>query len=164
MPRSAPLGLALQGTLSNIAAGLMLLWLRPFRVGDQIEIGAFSGVVKEVGLFASEIHTMDGIYQFVPNSELWKKRIVNYTRMTSRMVDLKFGVGYGDDLGRGKAALLAAAAADGALRLAPAPRAATALLDAAKLALDAAGPSIPFPQRELHVKPISKVVALDAAE
>ena len=183
------IGLALQGTLSNIAAGLMLLWLRPFRVGDQIEIGAFSGAVKEVGLFATEIHTLDGLYQFVPNSELWNKRIVNYTRLKSRMVDIKFGIGYGDDIGRGKAVLIAAAAEDARVLPEPAPAifvdeladsavmlrlrlwTATsdywpvrrALIERGKLALDAAGLSIPFPQRELHVRGLPRA-ALDAAE
>ena len=184
------IGLALQGTLSNIAAGLMLLWLRPFRVGDQIEIGAFAGVVKEVGLFASEIHTMDGIYQFVPNSELWNKRIINYTRLKSRMVDIKFGIGYGDDIARGKTALVAAAAEDARVLPEPAPTifvdeladsavmlrlrvwTATAdywpvrraLVERGKLALDAAGLSIPFPQRELHLRGMPSAHALDGAQ
>ena len=79
-------GLALQATLSNIAAGIMLLWLRPFKVGDQIEVGAVSGRVAEVGLFASEVHTADGVFQFVPNSELWNKRLVNTSRLPRRLV------------------------------------------------------------------------------
>ena len=85
-------GLALQATLSNIAAGIMLLWLRPFKVGDQIEVGTVSGRVSELGLFASEIHTADGVYQFVPNSELWNKRLVNYSRLPRRLavVRVKF--------------------------------------------------------------------------
>ena len=74
------IGLALQATLSNIAAGIMLLWLRPFKVGDMIEVGTVAGKVVEVGLFASEIHTQDGLYQFVPNSELWNKKLTNYSR------------------------------------------------------------------------------------
>lgn len=83
------IGLALQATLSNIAAGIMLLWLRPFKVGDQIEVAPISGKVVEVGLFACEIHTMDGLYLFVPNSELWNKRLVNYSRLPSRQVAIK---------------------------------------------------------------------------
>jgi small conductance mechanosensitive channel len=88
------IGLAMQGTLSNIAAGMMLLWLRPFRVGDYIDTGAVAGTVKELGLFATELHSWDGIYQFVPNSELWNKRIVNYSRLSTRLIDLAFGVAY----------------------------------------------------------------------
>lgn len=80
------IGLALQATLSNIAAGIMLLWLRPFKVGDTIEVGTVAGKVIEVGLFASEIHTIDGLYQFVPNSELWNKRLTNFSRLPRRLV------------------------------------------------------------------------------
>jgi small conductance mechanosensitive channel len=82
-------GLALQATLSNVAAGIMLLWLRPFKVGDQIEVGAISGKVFEVGLFATEIHSADGVYQFVPNSELWNKRLSNYSRLPRRLVAVR---------------------------------------------------------------------------
>ena len=85
-------GLALQATLSNIAAGIMLLWLRPFKVGDQIEVGTVSGRVTEVGLFASEIHTVDGVFQFVPNSELWNKRLANYSRLPRRLVMVRMKV------------------------------------------------------------------------
>ena len=82
-------GSALQATLSNIAAGIMLLWLRPFKVGDHIEAGAISGKVFEVGLFATEIHSADGVYQFVPNSELWNKRLTNYSRLPIRLVTVR---------------------------------------------------------------------------
>jgi small conductance mechanosensitive channel len=82
-------GLALQATLSNIAAGIMLLWLRPFRVGDQIEVGGVAGRVVEVGLFASELHTLDGLYQFVPNAELWNKRLINYSRLPRRQIAVR---------------------------------------------------------------------------
>lgn len=83
------IGLALQATLSNIAAGIMLLWLRPFKVGDSIEVGLIAGKVVEVGLFASEIHTADGLYQFVPNSELWNKRLTNFSRLPRRLVAVR---------------------------------------------------------------------------
>lgn len=85
------IGLALQATLSNIAAGLMLLWLRPFRVGDNIEVGPVAGKVVEVGLFASELHTPDGLYQFVPNAELWNKRLTNFSRLPRRLVSIRIG-------------------------------------------------------------------------
>ena len=83
------IGLALQATLSNIAAGIMLLWLRPFRVGDTIEVGAVAGKVIEVGLFASEIHTVEGLYQFVPNSELWNRKLTNFSRLPRRLVSVR---------------------------------------------------------------------------
>ena len=86
------IGLAMQGTLSNIAAGMMLLWLRPFRVGDYVDTGNVAGTVKEVGLFASILHTWDGIFLFVPNSQLWNTKITNFSRLPTRLVDLKFGV------------------------------------------------------------------------
>jgi len=171
-------GLALQGTLSNIAAGMMLLWLRPFRVGDYIDTGSVAGTVIEVGLFASELHSWDGIYQFVPNSELWNKRIINYSRLGTRLVDLKFGVAYEDDIARGLEVLLKLAGEDERTLKEPEPGvfvdelgdsavvlrlrvwAATddywalrrALTERGKAALEAAGLSIPFPQRDLHIK------------
>jgi len=172
------IGLALQGTLANIAAGMMLLWLRPFRVGDYIDTGSVAGTVMEVGLFASELHSWDGIYQFVPNSGLWNKRIVNYSRLGTRLVDLKFGVAYEDDIPKGKETLLKAAGEDARTRADPAPAVFVdelgdsavvlrlrvwaanadywdlrrALTENGKAALEAAGLSIPFPQRDLHIK------------
>jgi small conductance mechanosensitive channel len=172
------IGLAIQGTLSNIAAGLMLLWLRPFRVGDYIDTGSVAGTVKEVGLFASELHSWDGIYQFVPNSELWNKRIINYSRLPTRLVDLKFGVAYEDNLAKGQEVLLALAGDDDRVNTDPAPQVFVdelgdssvvlrlrvwaantdywdlrrALTERGKAALEAAGLSIPFPQRDLHIK------------
>lgn len=106
------IGLALQGTLANIAAGIMLLWLRPFRVGDYIEAGTSAGTVQEVGLFASQLDSWDGVYQFVPNSELWNKRIVNFSRSSRRLVSIRFAIGYADDTARGRDVLLALAMAD----------------------------------------------------
>ncbi len=172
------IGLAMQGTLSNIAAGMMLLWLRPFRVGDFIDNGSSAGTVTEVGLFASELLTYDGIYIFVPNSDLWNKRLINYSRMPTRLVDLKFGVAYGDDLAIGKKVLLGMAAAEPMVNNSPEPivyvdelgdsavvlrlRCWTATSDywtvfrafteRGKSVLEGAGLSIPFPQRDLHIQ------------
>lgn len=77
-------GLALQGTLTNIAAGIMLLWLRPFRVGDYVETGAFSGTVREIGLFAAHLETFDGLFVFAPNSTLWNVWLRNHSRAAAR--------------------------------------------------------------------------------
>jgi small conductance mechanosensitive channel len=74
------IGLALQGTLQNIAAGIMILVLRPFRVGEFITAGSVSGGVQEVGLFATELKTFDGIYMLVPNSQLWNTAVTNFSR------------------------------------------------------------------------------------
>ena len=78
-------GLALQGTLSNVAAGFMLLWLRPFRVGDYIDAQGIAGTVQRIGFFSTELHSWDGVFQFVPNSELWNKRVTNFTRLPTRL-------------------------------------------------------------------------------
>ncbi|WP_210270051.1 mechanosensitive ion channel family protein [Aureimonas mangrovi] len=77
-------GLALQGTLTNIAAGIMLLWLRPFRVGDYIETSAYSGTVREIGLFVSHLETFDGLFVFAPNSTLWNVWLRNHSRASAR--------------------------------------------------------------------------------
>src|SRR5579885_132444 len=82
------IGLALQGTLTNIAAGMMLLWLRPFHVGDYIEIPAnnISGTVKEIGLFACQLENFDGIFVFAPNSAVWNAALRNYSRNSGRLI------------------------------------------------------------------------------
>src|SRR6516162_11387913 len=115
------IGLAMQGTLSNIAAGMMLLWLRPFRIRDSIDTGTVAGTVKEVGLFATEMHSSDGIYLFVPNSELWNRRIINCSRLPTRLIDLKFRVACDDNLANGQQALQALASSDRRLAADPAP-------------------------------------------
>lgn len=80
------IGLALQGTLTNIAAGIMLLWLRPFRVGDYIETQTFAGRVHEIGLFVSHLETFDGLFVFAPNSTLWNVWMRNHSRAASRLL------------------------------------------------------------------------------
>jgi small conductance mechanosensitive channel len=82
------IGLALQGTLQNIAAGIMLLILRPFRVGETIETKEISGTVQEIGLFATELRTGDGLYQLAPNSSLWNTPIRNFSRFGTRRFEL----------------------------------------------------------------------------
>ena len=72
------IGLALQGTLQNIAAGIMLLALRPFRIGEYVEVGAISGTIEEIGLFATRLRTVDGVYVLAPNSTLWNQPVRNY--------------------------------------------------------------------------------------
>lgn len=92
------IGLALQGTLSNVAAGVMLLILRPFGVGDFIETASVAGSVKSLGLFGCELATPDNVYIFIPNSEIWNSDIKNYSRNTHRRQDILVGVSYSDDL------------------------------------------------------------------
>jgi small conductance mechanosensitive channel len=172
------IGLALQGTLSNIAAGIMLLWLRPFNVGDYIETGAAAGTVRDVGLFACQLESWDGIFQFVPNAQLWNTRIINYSRLPTRLVDLQFGVDYGDDIDKGRQVLMQLATSDARVQAEPAPivfvnelgdsavvlslRAWTSTAEywnvrrdftaQGKRAIEDAGLSIPFPQRDVHIK------------
>lgn len=90
--------LALQGTLSNIAAGIMLVFLRPFNTGDYIDADGIVGTVVEVGLFSSQLRTRDGVYIFAPNSKLSNAKILNYTREPSRMVEMTFNVPRSADL------------------------------------------------------------------
>ena len=100
------IGLALQGTLSNVASGIMLLLLRPFSVGDWIETNSISGTVREIGLFATQIDTFDNIYITVPNSSIWSATIINNSRHQIRRMDLDIGIGYNSDLNEVEKALL----------------------------------------------------------
>ena len=94
------IGLALQGTLSNVAAGTMLLILRPFAVGDYIEFGSTGGTVKSLGLFGAELTTPDNKYVFAPNSNIWGNEITNYTRNTHRRQDIAVGISYDSDINK----------------------------------------------------------------
>ena len=100
------IGLALQGTLSNVASGIMLLLLRPFSVGDWIETNSISGTVQEIGLFATQIDTFDNIYITVPNSSIWSATIINNSRHQIRRMDLDIGIGYNSDLDEVEKALI----------------------------------------------------------
>ncbi len=94
------IGLALQGTLSNVAAGTMMLILRPFKVGDFIMYGSTSGTVKSLGLFGTELATSDNVYIFAPNSQIWGNNILNYSRNTQRRQDIRVGISYDDDINK----------------------------------------------------------------
>jgi small conductance mechanosensitive channel len=99
------IGLALQGTLANIAAGIMLLWLRPFQIGEHIEVGSggVNGKVLEVGLFATLLESPEGLYRFIPNAELWPKVISNFTRYGRRAVHLTFIINHKTDVAKARA-------------------------------------------------------------
>ena len=92
------IGLALQGTLSNVAAGVMLLMFRPFKIGDFIDAGGQSGTVKEVGLFTTEMATPDNVKIIVPNGAIWGQAIKNFSGNPTRRVDFLLGIDYGDDI------------------------------------------------------------------
>jgi small conductance mechanosensitive channel len=101
------IALALQGTLSNVASGLMLLVLRPFGVGDDVECDGVSGTVREIGLFATEFETVDGLYVMVPNTQLFGKPMKNFSRLPFRRVEVKLGISYAQDTGKAIAAAIA---------------------------------------------------------
>jgi small conductance mechanosensitive channel len=105
------IGLALQGTLSNIAAGLMLLWLRPFRIGDYIEVDGMGGTVREIGLFATHLESFDGVFLFAPNSVIWNKALKNHTRNTGRLVSVEVTLSSQADIDRARKLLVAMAEA-----------------------------------------------------
>lgn len=117
------IGLALQGTLQNIAAGIMLLILRPFRVGEYIETSSISGTVREIGLFATEFKTGDGLYRLAPNSILWNTPITNYSREPTRQNEVKVAVAYADDLDAAMERLVSLAKQDQRVLKSPAPSA-----------------------------------------
>ena len=170
-------GLALQGTLANIASGVMLLFLRPIRVGDYVNANGNEGTVEDIGLFATEFTTYDGLYLSVPNSGIWGGRIVNFSRNPNRRHDIVVGISYGDDIDRAQQILLGVIRGDERVLAEPAePQilvreladssvdltmrfwttgddfwpASFELRKAAKQALDSAGVTIPFPQRDVH--------------
>ena len=168
-------GLALQGTLSNLASGVMLIAFRPFRVGDLIEGAGQFGVVQGISLFVTELKTYDGIKLIISNSELWASAIKNYSANPVRMVDITVGVSYASDLKKTSAVLNALARSDSRILEDPAPFIKVKnlgessvdfcfrvwvntpdwwvtqceLTEAIKLALDEAGIDIPFPTRTL---------------
>ena len=105
------IGLALQGTLSNIAAGIMLVFLRPLRVGETVQVGGITGSVVTVGLFTTELRQTDGLYVSMPNSQIWSSHVINYSRNATRRVEVLVGVAYDADLDQARALLLETARA-----------------------------------------------------
>lgn len=91
------LSLAIQGTLSNLAGGIMILASKPFVVGDYIEAGSVGGTVYDIGLVYTRVKTFDNKIIFIPNGEISGEKITNYTSQETRRVDLKFNTSYGDD-------------------------------------------------------------------
>ncbi|GAB4246587.1 MULTISPECIES: mechanosensitive ion channel family protein [Deferrisoma] len=98
-------GLALQGSLSNFAAGVLILLFRPFGLGDFVEAGGVTGAVQHIGILTTVLTSPDNKKIIVPNSQIMGGTIVNYSANDTRRVDLTVGVGYGDDLGKAKAVL-----------------------------------------------------------
>jgi small conductance mechanosensitive channel len=115
------IGLALQGTLTNIAAGIMLLWLRPFRVGDYIEVNGIAGTVRQISLFVCHLETFDGIFIFAPNAAIWNFALRNHSRTGLRLVSLTVSVPPDGDIERMRKALLDLAAGEARVLREPAP-------------------------------------------
>jgi small conductance mechanosensitive channel len=101
------IGMAWSGLLANFAAGIFLVVLRPFRVGDAISAGGVTGDVREIGLFATTIDTAENVRVFVGNNKLFSDNIVNYSTNPARRVDLRVQLGHGVNVGQVAAALLA---------------------------------------------------------
>jgi len=95
---SLAVGLALQGTLSNMAAGVMLILFRPYKLGDYVDIGGTAGTVQDLNLFITELVTPDNVQILVPNGSAWGAIITNYSAHDTRRLDLTFSIGYGDDM------------------------------------------------------------------
>lgn len=169
-------GLALQGTLSNVAAGVMLLILRPFKQGDAVSIGGTMGIVDAIGLFTTEMHTFDNIGVSMPNSRVWGNEIQNLNRFPTRRVDMEFGISYNDDMDKAIGIIHEILKEDERILPEPEPLVAVsnlgdssvdirvrpwtetknawplryAITKRIKERFDAEGVSIPFPQRDVH--------------
>ncbi|KIC11981.1 mechanosensitive ion channel protein MscS [Leisingera sp. ANG-M1] len=106
------IGLALQGTLSDLAAGFMLILFRPYKIGQYVDIGGTSGTVKDLNLFVTELATPDNVQIIVPNGQAWGSIITNFSHHATRRVDMVFGIDYGDSADAAKEIILAQAKAD----------------------------------------------------
>lgn len=170
-------GLALQGSLSNFAAGVLMVIFKPFRVGDFIEAAGTIGVVEETSIFTTVVNTPDNKKTIVPNSKIMADNIINYTAHDKRRVDLTAGISYEDDIDKARAAIQTALATESRILKDPAPTIAVVemadssvnfvvrpwctpadywdvyfgVTEAIKKQFDAEGISIPFPQRDVHL-------------
>jgi small conductance mechanosensitive channel len=171
------IGLSLQGSLQNFAAGVMLLVFKPFKAGDFIEAGGATGVVKNISIFNTIMTTGDNKEVIVPNGGIYGGNITNFSAKETRRVDMVVGIGYDSDLKKAKEILLEMVNADERILKEPAPTVAVAELadssvnfvvrpwvasgdywgvkfdfnEAVKLRFDAEGISIPYPQMDVHL-------------
>lgn len=171
------IGLALQGSLSNFAAGFMLVAFRPFKVGDFIEGGGVAGTVDEIQIFSTRLKTPDNKVVVVPNSKIFDDAIVNYSAMETRRVDMLVGVSYDADLAHVKKVLEELVNAETRILQEPAYQIAVSeladnsvnlvvrawvrtadfwgvkfdLTEQIKVRFDAEGIGIPYPQRDVHL-------------
>jgi len=174
-------GFALQGSLSNFAAGVMMIMFRPFKIGDFVEAGGVAGSVEEILMFQTIMKTPDNKRIIVPNSAITGGNITNYSANPTRRVDMVFGCGYGDDLRQAKEVLMQILKDHPAVLDDPEPTVAVGELadssvnfnvrpwvksadywtvywdvhEQVKLKFDEAGVSIPFPQRDVHMHQVA---------
>jgi small conductance mechanosensitive channel len=175
------IGFALQGSLSNFAAGVMIIFFRPFKAGDFVEVAGVAGVILEVQIFATTLKTGDNKKMIIPNGSITGGNIVNYSAHDTRRVDMVFGIGYDDDIKQAKEILGRILKEDERTLADPAPLVAVSELadssvnficrpwvktadywpvywdvtEKVKLEFDAAGVSIPFPQRDVHMHSVA---------
>lgn len=170
-------GLALQGSLSNFASGVLMIIFKPFKVGNFVEAGGAKGFVKEISIFTTIIDTMDNKQIIVPNAKVMGDNITNYNANRIRRVDLVAGISYSDDIDKAKSVLEAILADDDRVLKDPAPTVAVVemgdssvnlvvrpwctcdnywdvyfdVTEAIKKSFDESGITIPFPQRDVHL-------------
>lgn len=175
---SLAIGLALKDSLSNIGAAVLIIIFRPFKVGDFVDTAGVSGTIEEINLFSTIMATPDNKTIMVPNSSVIASNIINYSNKPTRRVTLTFGIDYGDDLKLAKEVLWQLIKEDERVLQDPAAFVAVAdlgansvnlevrlwvktqeywdvhfdMIEKAKLAFDANGISIPFPQMNIHLK------------
>lgn len=171
------IGLALQGSLANFAAGIMLIMFKPFKAGDFIEAAGTAGIVKKVHIFSTTLHTLDNRKVIVPNAKLTGDNITNFTGLEKRRVDLVFGISYTDDIKTAKDALEHVVTSDSRVLKDPKPSIAVSglgdssvnlvcrpwvkpddywdvyfdTIENGKLEMEKRGITIPFPQRDIHL-------------
>ena len=186
------LAFAAQDILQNLVAGVLLQVRRPFRTGDQIGSGDFEGVVDDINLRTVELTTYDGLTVYLPNAEVLKNPIVNYTRTPHSRTELTVGVAYDTDLERARQVLVQACRSADGVQEAPAPeawvhrfgessidiavrfwhpadiasrwRVRSAVAVSVKRELDAAGMTIPFPQRTLWFGPGERTLSVRSTD
>jgi small conductance mechanosensitive channel len=177
---SLAVGLAMKGSLGNFAAGVMLMIFRPFKMGDFIDAGGVKGIVEEIGIFTVNLRTPDNLAVIVPNSAVTGGSITNFAAKETRRVDLTFGIAYEDNIAEAKRAIWEVLNADERILKDPEPIVGVMELadssvnlvvwpwveranyltvkmdlnERIKAAIEAAGCSIPFPQREVHLRQV----------
>lgn len=171
-------GLALQGSLSNFAGGVLILLFKPFKVGDFIEAKGIKGTVKEISIFSTSINTFGNELAIVPNGPLYNDNIINYSKEENRRANIIAGIGYSSDIKKAKEILLEIARSNEKILQDPAPVVYVAeladssvnlslrfwsknedywdmyffVMEEIKLRFDQNGIEIPFPQRDIYVK------------